>query len=422
MGKTCPRILVFLIVLSMLVMHVPPIPVSAETPGDFLYDVDLPGTCVIRGYTGTGGKVVIPSSLGGYTVTGIASRAFEGNADITSIVLPSNVARIGSNAFADCPNLAAASLPVSLTEIGDGAFSGDASLSSMTMGGAVNSIGIGILANCTSLQRIDVSPSNPVYCSVNGVLFDKDATDLLQYPVGRIGTYSVPNGVEYILDYAFCGSEGLSGIVLPESLQGIGNLAFFGCLSIPAVVIPDDVLFVGIAAFAGCEALKNVYIGAGVLELDGLVLSDCPSLTGIDVSSGNMNYSSQDGVLFNEVQTQLLQYPMARHGSYAIPAGLTSIEPYAFLDCGNLTSISVPSGVKSIGEAAFQGCVDLVSCSLPSTHISHPCAPDLRGIIGVHLPFGSRNTIESRPREARNAVCRAVGLLRKYRCFFSTMT
>jgi hypothetical protein len=77
-------------------------------------------------------------------------------------------------------------------------------------------------------------------------------------------------------------------------------------------------------------------------------------LTSITVDSSNSNYKSIDGVLFNNTETILLEYPLANtRATYTIPASVTSIGDYAFYGASKLTSITIPEGVTSIGDYAF---------------------------------------------------------------------
>lgn len=91
-----------------------------------------------------------------------------------------------------------------VTSIGKKAFANYVQLSQISIPNSVEIIGDRAFFGCMGLTSIDVAEGNPVYCTVDGTLFTSDKTQLLQYPIGKEGTsYSVPEGVTVIGDYAF---------------------------------------------------------------------------------------------------------------------------------------------------------------------------------------------------------------------------
>ena len=165
------------------------------------------GAITITGYTGPGGAVTIPGMINGLPVTSIGYRAFAYCDFLTSIMIPNSVTNIGDLAF--------------------GSY---------------------------SLNSITVDRLNPVYISVDGVLFDKGQTTLIQYPEGKAGSYAVPNSVTSIGSAAFrdCG---LLSVTIPDSITDIGYGAFMGCTSLTSVTIPNSVTNIG-GGVAGCPATE----------------------------------------------------------------------------------------------------------------------------------------------------------------------
>lgn len=95
-------------------------------------------------------------------------------------------------------------LPEECTGIRSGAFSGTgAQIAELYIPAGVTMIEDGAFTGLDSLTYIDVDGSNPVYTSINGVLFDSTATVLLAFPAGRIGAYLLPAQVTQIAGGAF---------------------------------------------------------------------------------------------------------------------------------------------------------------------------------------------------------------------------
>jgi hypothetical protein len=278
------------------------------------------GALTITGYTGPGGDVTIPSETNGLLVTGI-----------------------GDSAFYDCSSLTSVKIPKSVTSIGDWAFE-----------------------DCTHLTAITVDALNPKYSSTDGVLFNKNATTLIQCPGGKAGNYTIPNGVTNIGDYS-CKLTALTDITIPNSVITIGTEAFFNSRSLTRVTVPDNVTTIRDHAFALCANLTNATIGRGVTNIWGAPFSGCTRLTAITVDLLDQFYSSVDGVLFNKGHTKLIQFPGGRAGSYTIPAGVTNIETEAFEYCARLSSVTIPDTVTTIWQDAFFFCESLATITLPNS-------------------------------------------------------
>jgi hypothetical protein len=204
-----------------------------------------------------------------------------------------------------------------------------------------------------------VGTLNAFYSSVNGVLFNKNRTLLIQYPGGKAGSYTLPNSVTNIGYAAFFSSTSLTNVTIPNSVTSIGDSAFERCTSLTNATIPNSVTSIGGGGFAHCASLTGVTVPNSVASIGVYAFYTCDSLSAITVGSLNAVYSSVDGVLFNKSQTLLIQYPGGKAGSYTVPNSVTNIGSEAFSFCPSLTSVTIPNSVTSIGLAAFAACPSL---------------------------------------------------------------
>ena len=318
-----------------------------KTYGIYTYEVSSDNKVIITGCDKSAkGAITIPSKIDGKPVTRIGGEAFHGCTGLTNITIPNSVTSIGDWAFHKCTGLTSITIPNSVTYIGHNAFWYCSGLTSITISDSVTSIGYGAFERCTGLTSItipnsvtsietgafdgctgltsiNVASGNNYYSDNNGVLFNKKKTELIRYPEGKSQTsYTIPNSVTSIGDWAFKDCTGLTSITIPNSVTSIEDCAFNGC----------------------------------------------SGLTSINVASGNNYYSDNNGVLFNKKKTELIRYPEGKsQTSYTIPDSVTSIGHRAFYGCTGLTSITIPDSVTSIGYSAFKDCTGLTSITIPDS-------------------------------------------------------
>lgn len=198
----------------------------------------------------------------------------------------------------------------------------------------------------TYLKEIEVDANNSTYCSVDGVLYSKDKTQLIYYPGGKTdATFKVPDGVKSIpYGFSISWNKNLTSIDFNQ-VETLGEYVVSVCHYLKEINIPKTLTSIGEGAF-------NLSIR----------LEKCI------VDPDNPNYCSDaDGVLFNKDKTQLLIYPTARRGEYTIPNSVTKIGKQAFL-LANITTITIPAKVSEIGYEAFrQTKLKTVSFEEPST-------------------------------------------------------
>jgi len=342
------------------------------------------------------GDIVIPNSVkyGGktYSVTRIGNSSFAYCNELKSITIPNSVQSIGNTAFYQCYDLTSINIPESVTNIGERAFE-----------------------FCISLTSINVESENKNYSSEDGVLFNKDKTILMLCPREKTGKYIIPSSVTEIEESAFYECKGLTSIDIPKSVTSIGRAAFMRCSGITSIDIPKKIKSIGTNtfhgcsgltsinipfgitdigdnafgwcsgatfinipnsvtrikdnAFRGCKGITSITIPASVTSIGTTVFTSCNNLTSINVESGNQNYSSDNGVLFNKDKTTIICFPGGKKGDYIIPNNVTNIGKFAFYYCSAITSIVIPNSVKSIEEDAFSYCEGLTSIIIFSPNL-----------------------------------------------------
>ena len=183
------------------------------------YDsMDIEGTVLKNCLKNVQGHVEIPAG-----VTEIGNGAFEDCVGITDITIPESVTKIGNGAFQRCAGLTRIVIPEGVTEIGVEAFFGCTGLTNIVLSKELLEIGWCALRGCTGLENIVVAEGNENYCAENGILFNKDKTEIVSAPAAK-GNFVVPQGVTKIGAFAFSDCNDLTSITIPMNL----NLAMFG--------------------------------------------------------------------------------------------------------------------------------------------------------------------------------------------------
>ena len=253
---------------------------------------------------------------------------------VTHLVLPDEVTVISARAFFGCNSLQTVTIPATTTTIGAYAF-----------------------RLCSVLTAITVDESNPNYCDVDGVLFNKDKTTLIQYPASKSGNYTIPTGVTAIGDYAFHYMRATSSVTIPGTVETIGTYAFWESASLTSVVVEDGVTAIGNYAFAVCSYLSAIS------------LPDSIRTIGFDAFANTAYYNDatnwEDGLVLY-IGNHLIQAKTTISGTYTIRAGTVTVRGSAFEDCSSLTAVTVPDSVVSMGRYVFADCPALTQVTLSS--------------------------------------------------------
>lgn len=236
--------------------------------GDYYINV-VNGAAVITIYNGHDRVVNIPSSLDGYTVTEVSDSAFknrDGSADIQEINVPDSVTEIGNYAFEDLPEL-----------------------KKVTIGKGVKSLCVNAFWGTSKLQAISVSGANPVFCTVDGILYNKQKTELIWVPRGITGRVTLQKGLTGIGESKLDGCTEITELTIPEGVKNIGYAAVASCTKLTKVTLPDSLQIIGYWAFSGCTSLTSINIGQNVTSIAYMAFGGCTSLKSLAIPK-NVEY------------------------------------------------------------------------------------------------------------------------------------
>lgn len=226
------RFISAVLALAMLLTLLPTTAFAADdgekTDGDYTYKVNADGTATIMDYTGSGGDITIPETLGGKSVTEISRmKRDSGSTTVTSITIPKSVKRIGDSAFNTFLALKKVAFAAGseLESIGKDAFHWCKVLEEIELPSSVKTIGESAFENCESLVSI-----------------------------------TLPEGVSGIAQYTFEGCKNLTTVSIPSTAANIGYRAFYQCYQLEEIDIPEGVLSIESQAFLDCTRLSKVYL------------------------------------------------------------------------------------------------------------------------------------------------------------------
>ena len=226
------RFISAVLALAMLLTLLPTTAFAADdgekTDGDYTYKVNADGTATIMDYTGSGGDIMIPETLGGKSVTEISRmKRDSGSTTVTSITIPKSVKRIGDSAF----NTFAALKKVAFAA-----------------GSELESIGKDAFHWCKVLEEIELPSSVK---TIGESAFEKCES---------LGSITLPEGVSGIEQYTFEGCTNLTTVSIPSTAANIGYRAFYQCYQLEEIDIPEGVLSIESQAFLDCTRLSKVYL------------------------------------------------------------------------------------------------------------------------------------------------------------------
>lgn len=222
-----------------------------------LSDIDLSGAQIAEG-----GKAY---AEGHFTQTNVVGKAMLASCEkLKRIVLPLQTTKIEADAFRNCSSLHTIEVPTLVESIETS-------------------------AGCTALSEINVQAGNSHYSSKDGVLLSGDGKDILWFPMGKGGEYTLPSTVTTVGDYAFRNCR-IETFHFADGLTSIGKYAFYNS-SVKEVSLPSTVKQIPTGLFQKCGDLTTVHLGKNTEMLGDYVFDGCP-ITNLYISAPTPPYCS----------------------------------------------------------------------------------------------------------------------------------
>ena len=386
-------------------------PVYSSVGGSVIYKnprtsaVDL--FYVPQGMTGdANGAYVIPDG-----VTNLPNKVFNKNI-FAEVVISKGVLSIEESAFYDCKKLKKVTCATGGT--GELVFRGDtfkscSALEEITLPARISEFNPDFFASCSSLQKINLEEgASNTYSSEDGLLFNKNKTELVYCPQGRVGKYEFASTVVSVADKAFYKCKNLEEVVFNGWMQSIGDGAFEGCSALVKITFKGAAnneavsLRIGEGAFRSCTLLTEVLFDAKsrVTDLGAEAFKGCVRLTQISLPASltviganafestklasvifaeNGNLTEIGASAFTKLPLAVLKFPASLQtigeSAFYQNQSLTSVEfaadgadltlgDYAFQECEKIESIIIPENVVGIGEGVFLDCKKLASVTV----------------------------------------------------------
>lgn len=224
-----------------------------------LSDIDLSGAQIAEG-----GKAY---AEGHFTQTNVVGKAMLASCEkLKRIVLPLQTTKIEADAFRNCSSLHTIEVPTLVESIETS-------------------------AGCTALSEINVQAGNSHYSSKDGVLLSGDGKDILWFPMGKKGEYTLPSTVTTVGDYAFRNCR-IETFHFADGLTSIGKYAFYNS-SVKEVSLPSTVKQIPTGLFQKCAYLTTVHLGKNTEMLGDYVFDGCP-ITNLYISAPTPPYCSNN--------------------------------------------------------------------------------------------------------------------------------
>ncbi len=225
--------------------------------------------------------------------------AFARCINLNKVNIPDGVTNIGDYAFWYCRSLESLDIPDSYSgELWTDFIDGCTGLKKLKLSKNIRRIEVDF-SGLTSLQEVNIDNDSENYMSEDGILYNKYKTELICYPNNKKQqSYVMPDNLTKIpWDFS---NKNLKSITLSK------NITNWGCSS---------------------ENFEN--------------------LQELNVNEDNLNYSSEDGILYNKYKTEIICWPSNKQTEKYITPDNLKILPWD-IDLSNLKSITLGKSIEKI--------------------------------------------------------------------------
>jgi len=223
--------------------------------------LDLSGVSIV-GYSGIGGTSLNLSSTS-YPANSTSEFAFcktDYTSKLQSINLPLSLTAIGPWTFQFCEKLNKITIPNTVNNIGTYAFCNCISLiGTFTIPSSLTFLGDSPFYGCSGLTDFNVSTENNFFSTLDGVLFNKTQTTLIECLGANRLNYTIPSTVTCIGFGSFETCSQLTNVIIPSSVKIISCASFSDCYNLQSLTIPSSVITIETNAFGNCNNLKSIY-------------------------------------------------------------------------------------------------------------------------------------------------------------------
>ena len=304
---------------------------------------------VLTLYQGQEEEVVIPEQ-----VRAIGRGAFTDCRTVRRVIIPDSVLSVRLKSFTNCDRLESVRFGDGVEKIIMGTFFSCPGLSEIWLGKRVSEISPRGFIRCGSLRAIHASPDSTTYMSVNGVLYSRDGTVLVQYPPGKTES-------EY---------------VIPEGVLRLGPGAVCHCGSLSSVTIPRSLSLISLGNFSDCGRLKEFRFDGSVSEFNEQMM-DRADLQEYSVrcAGGRLEKTrTEAGTSFQIIDDEhhlilssrdTVKRYAGEEETAVVPDGIRKIAGGAFRNCRTVKTVVLPDSVEEIGKFAFSGCDRLETVRIP---------------------------------------------------------
>ena len=302
--------------------------------------------------------------------------------NLTNIDFPDSLTKIAYGAFTSCNSLTSVVLPESLVRIENDAFNSCNSLKTVEIGSSLEYLSQYAFAWCQNLSEITVSESNKYYASQDGIVYNKEKTNLYFVPAGISGEITIPaavkiftyeavqscrkltaihvekgnlnyksvDGIVYTADgknLIVCPKAKAGSVTIADGTETIGNYAFRDCDSIQSVDFPDSLITIGCEGFSNCDNIRSVKLPDSLKTIESYGFGWCYNLINIDFPESLTKISYGAFLSCNSLT------------SVVLPESLVRIENDAFSSCNSLKTVEIGSSLEYLSQYAFAWCQNL---------------------------------------------------------------